>query len=68
MEVYVITRAKPLEDERYFGIASSFKNAEKKIRKSYPHVKRLESYTFANGKRMQDNDFELFFIRKETLD
>ena len=59
MKVIVITKARPLENETYFGVASNVKNAEKLIRSKYPHMRKID------GGYSSDKKNEYFFFLKE---
>ena len=78
--VYVITKAKPLEAERYVSVKGSFKDAEKYIRKYYPNARKDDhNPDYVNFLCKGDFDLActgiptncredfLLFIRKESL-
>ncbi len=60
MKVYVMTIAKPFEEETFKGVASTKKRAEKELRKMYPHMKPSghDSYVADNTNTL------LLFIRE----
>lgn len=60
--VIVITKAKPLCEETYFGVASTVKNAEKLIREKYPHMRKS-----GDGYSSDINNEFLFFLHVETV-
>ena len=43
MKVYVITKARPLQEEQYVTVKASAKEAEKFIRKSFPNARKDDS-------------------------
>ena len=63
MKVIIITKARPLQNETYYGVASSIKNAEKLIRSEYPHMRKIDN-GYSSDK---DNEF-LFFLKEVTVD
>ena len=70
MKVYVITRAKIFGAETYVGVKKSLKDAEKYLRKLYPHMRKTASkaeYHKAAYFTNSNND-TLLFIREEDLD
>ncbi len=65
--VIIITKARPLQEETYFGVASNKKKAEEKIRKAYPHMRKIEDSFGTSYSSGKDNEF-LFFLKEETVD
>lgn len=63
MKVIVITKARPLENETYFGVASNVKNAEKLIRFIYPHMRKIDDHGYSSDK---DCNY-LFFLKEEEV-
>lgn len=72
MKVYVMTEAKLFGEERYVGVAKSFKEAEKKLRNLAPYMREFKAppmpcrestrcYMTDKGGQM------LFFIHEEEL-
>ena len=62
MKVIIITKARPLGEETYFGVASNIKNAEKLIRTKYPYMRKID------GGYSSDNDNNhLFFLKQEEV-
>lgn len=66
-KVIVITKAVPLGEEHYFGVASNVKKAEAKIRKAYPHMRKITDAFGTSYASDKDNQF-LFFLKEETVD
>lgn len=67
MKVYVITKAHLFEEEVYVGVANSLKNAEKKLRKEYPHMKPTGSTAGVSTYVSEKLVPELLFIHEEEL-
>lgn len=63
MKIIVITKAKPLQNETYFGVASNIKNAEKLIRNEYPHMRKIDG-GYSSDK---DNTYFLFLREEEVF-
>ena len=59
MKVIIITKARPLREETYFGVASNIKNAEKLIRTKYPYMWKID------GGYSSDNDNNYLFFLKQ---
>lgn len=67
MKVYVITKAKPFSEERFIGVASSKKKAEKVLRKQFPYM-RLGSDNDGYWTYTSDAKVEyVLFIREEEV-
>ncbi len=68
MKVYVVTSAKPLEAEIYETVKTSFKEAEKYIRKSFPNAKKDDPFGNITSFLCKRNGRDLLmFIHEETL-
>lgn len=67
MKVYVITKAKPFQGERFIGVASSKKKAEKVLRKQFPYMKSGSDndgyWTYTSDAKVE----YVLFIREEEV-
>ena len=67
MKVYVITKAHLFGEEKYVGIASSFKKAEKLLREQFPYMRKDK---LANGHCYYSDNSDhrqLLFIKEEEI-
>ncbi len=61
-KIYVITKAEPLKEEKYVGIRSTRKLAEKFLRDRFPNMRPYDD-AFVSDK----TESLLLFIREEEL-
>jgi hypothetical protein len=68
MKVYVVTSAKPMEMEIYETVKTSFKEAEKYIRKSFPNARKDAPVGNITSFLCKRNGHDLImFVHEETL-
>lgn len=67
MTVYVILKSKPFEEYEYIGVCSSKKNAEKALRKLYPHMKKIGELSDETSYVSDSSQNLLLYIRKEDF-
>ena len=65
MKVYVMTKFVPLGTEIYIGVKRTKKDAEKILRKSYPHMKPTDSFGTDCAYVTKENGDVLFLAIKE---
>ena len=64
MKVYVYTEAASFMPETYIGVAKSRKEAEKAMRKIYPHMKQDGANSYISG---AIEPIKLLFIHEEEI-
>lgn len=67
MKVYVMTKAKPFEEEVYIGVASSVKAATKRLRGMYPHMRPSEGSNMSFISDGYENPLLLFIHEEEVI-
>lgn len=64
MKVYIYTEANLFMPEVYVGVAKSRKDAEKAMRKIYPHMKQNGANSYVSG---AIEPIKLLFIHEEDI-
>ncbi len=64
MKVYVATKTKPFEEERYICVAGTYKKAEKLLRSQFPHMRKDEWATCYYADKKKEL---LLFIHEEEI-